>query len=145
MECRTPHAITVTCQLGPHHAVEGEGRRWREYADCHSYGMGCGGAKVQAERWCVLTASVGLTASRVCGRAVETLRRAVVCGRASAAVVVSWRREGSNALIVRRHVELAAFAVFPGSVCLSDGSQIIRSFSEIEDQVIRPLPNAKSA
>jgi hypothetical protein len=104
--------------------------------------MGCGGAEVQVERWDILTAGVRLAASRICGRAVEVLWRAVVGGRASTAVVVSWGRQGSNALVVGRHVELAAFAVFPGALCLSDRDYQI---SEIEGQVIRPWPNAKSA
>ena len=124
--------------------------QWREKVEIGgnvqaAIAMSCGGAEVQVMSRNLLTAGVGLAASKVCSRAVATLWRAVVGGRACTAVVVSWRCEGSNALVVRRHVELAAFAVFPGSVCLSDGSQIIRSFSEIEDQAIRPLPNAKSA
>lgn len=93
--------------------------QWREKVDVGDHvqaatSMGCGGAEVQVECWCILTAGVGLAASRVCSRAVEVLWRAVVGGRASTAVVVSWGREGSNALVVKRHVELAAFAQSTG-------------------------------
>ena len=66
----------------------------------------------------MLTAAVGRAASRLRCRTLEVLWRAVVGRGASTAVVVSWRREGSNSLVVRRHVESAAFTLATGVVCV---------------------------
>lgn len=96
-----------------------------------------GGTLVHVESADVLTAAVGGAASRLCSRAGEVLWRAVVGRRASAAMVVSWRRERGNALIVGRHVELAAFTqVAAGGVircsCLSDRNQSFRALPRSE-------------
>lgn len=86
----------------------------------------------------VLTAAVGWAACRLCSGAVKRLWRAVVDGRASTAVVVGWRCEGGNALVVGRHIELAAFAQAMG-----DGD-LIRWRSRLSDPrtdlIIRAWP-----
>jgi hypothetical protein len=97
--------------------------QWREKVDVAGNGQagiatGCGGAKVQAERWYILTAGVGLAASKVCSRAVATLWRAVVGGRASTAMVVGWGCEGSNALVVRRHCRIGGVRSLSGECVL---------------------------
>lgn len=80
--------------------------------------VGCGGTEVSVENRYILTAAAGGATCRLCSRAGEVLWRAVVDGRASTAMVVSWRREGSNALVVVGHIESTAFELRASVVCV---------------------------
>jgi hypothetical protein len=107
-ECGTPHIVTFTLPIRhPPHS------RWLRSMLAGRGALpqlGLRQNRSTPEQKHGLTAAVGWAACRLCSRAVKRLWRAVVDGGASTAVVVGWRCEGGNALVVGRHIELAAFA-----------------------------------